>query len=120
MELLMNLLPGVVAYAADGINSEFFGVLKAGANTFVGIIRFAALLYVLVKIAALGFKISTTAKSSSEAIKLVKDEGLALFIGLLVVLTAFMIHGAMQDTIGAIDGNKTEESIEYSDKDIFN
>lgn len=120
MELLMQLLPGVVAYAEGGINSEFFGVLTSGAITVVGIIRFVALLWVLIKIAALGFKISTNAKSSAEAIKLVKDEGLALFIGLMVVLTAFMIHGAMKDTIKSINGNKTDATIDYSDKDVFN
>lgn len=120
MELLMNLLPGVaVAYAETAVKSDFFGFLTTGANMFVSIIKWAALLFVLVKIAALGFKITTSSKNSSEALKTLKDEGLALFIGFFIVMTAFLIHGAMKSTITAINNNKTDATIEYNNKDVF-
>lgn len=126
MELLTELLPWVIAFAEDpatgtGISSGFFGVLVSGANIFVNIIRWSALLWVLVKIAMLGFKISTNAKTSSEAITIIKNEGLALLIGLFVVMTAFMIHGAMKDIIKAMNDNKTNDTkIDYSNTDVFN
>lgn len=121
MELLMGLLPGVVAHAESAINSDFFGVLVSGANMFVNIIKWAALLWVLVKVAMMGFKISTNSKTSAEAITIVKNEGLALAIGLFIVMTAFMIHGAMKDTMGAINSNKsTDTQINYNTSDVFN
>lgn len=118
MELLLGLLPGVVAHA-EGINSDFFGVLVSGANMFVNIIKWAALLWVLVKVAMMGFKISTQAKDTASAITTVKNEGVALAIGLFIVMTAFMIHGAMKDTMGAIDSNKSSETIDYNTEDVF-
>ena len=69
----------------------------------------------------LGFKISTTAKTSSEAITIVKNEGLALLIGLFIVMTTFMIHGAMQDIISATNANKKGDAqINYNGTDVFN
>lgn len=119
MELLIGLLPGVVAHAAEAIKSDFFGVLVSGANMFVNIIKWAALLWVLVKVAMMGFKISTQAKDTASAITTVKNEGVALAIGLFIVMTAFMIHGAMEDTMRAINSNKSEETIKYNTEDVF-
>lgn len=104
MELLFNLLPVELVHAST-LNSGFFGTLTTGANIFVGIIKWAALLWVLVKVAILGFKISTQAKSSADAITLVKNEGVALAIGLFIVMTAFLIHGALKDTMNQIVTN---------------
>ena len=128
MELLMKLLPGIVAYAEPAaeatkaaINSNFFGVLVSGANMFVNIIKWAALLWVLVKVAMMGFKISTQAKDTASAITTVKNEGVALAIGLFIVMTAFMIHNAMEDTMKSIVSNRdTNAQIKYETTDVFN
>ena len=95
MELL-SLLPIELVYATDKVNSNFFTALTNGANLIVNIIKWVALLWVLVKVAMLGFKVATQAKNSSDALKTVKDEGFALAIGLFIVVTAFWIHGAMK------------------------
>lgn len=119
MELLLGLLPFEVAFA---VNSQFFGALTNGANMLVAIVKWAALLWVLVKVAMLGFKVSTQAKNSADAIKTVKDEGLALAIGLFIVMTAFMIHGALKDTVKQIGSNATTDqtiTIDTTDKFDF-
>ena len=116
MELLLTLLPVEVAHAT--LDSGFFGTLTTGANVFVGIIKWAALLWVLVKVAMLGFKISTQSKSSAEAITVVKNEGVALAIGLFIVMTAFLIHGALKDTLGEITSNPdSDTSISWGTSD---
>lgn len=120
MELLLGLLPFEVAYAT--VQSNFFNTLTSGANMFVNIIKWAALLWVLVKVAMMGFKISTQSKSSAEAITVVKNEGVALAIGLFIVMTAFMIHGAMKSTmnsIGTSGKTGTGETITNSGSDVF-
>lgn len=123
MELLFSLIPVEVAFATGSVNSSFFSTLTAGANMFVGIIKWAALLFVLVKIAMLGFKVATQAKNSADAIKTVKDEGLALAIGLFIVMTAFMIHGALKDTVNTIGNTGSSSSdggtIDFNNKDVF-
>lgn len=121
MELFLNLLPVEVASAA-AVNSAFFSTLTAGANMVVSIIKWAALLWILVKVSMLGFSIATQAKSSADAFKKIKEEGLALFIGLFIVMTAFMIHGALKDTVNSIGqtGNNNSTSVDYVTDDVFN
>lgn len=113
MELLLTLLPVEVAHAT--ISSSFFGTLTTGANVLVGMIKWAALLWVLVKVALLGFKISTQSKTGAEAITVVKNEGTALAIGIFVVMAAFLIHSALKDTVTQITSNPdSNQSIEWT------
>lgn len=98
----MTILFGT--FAENGtVNSGLFGTIEAAALTAVGILKWAALLYVLVKIAILGFKIATQSKNSSDAITVVKEEGVALLIGLAIVLGAFVIHGGLKDALTLVN-----------------
>lgn len=107
------------AAAAKTVNTPLFTTLENGANLAVGIIKWGALLYVLVKIAILGFKITTSAQDSSSALAMIKKEGMALVIGAFVVIGAFLIHSAIGDSLNAIgtkDGT-TVSGINQSDDD---
>lgn len=84
--------------------SDLLGMVVYGANFVVGILKWAALLYVLVQITLLGFKILKSSKDGADAIQEIKGKGVALAIGLFVVLSAFLIHGSLQDGIIAITG----------------
>lgn len=133
MELLSRLLPIYTAYAAPAattttttastptISSSLFTTITIGANTFVSIIKWAALLWLLVKITMLGFSIITEAKNSSDAFNKVKDQGVALLIGFFIVMTSFMIHSTLKDTVNSIGtAGNTSTSIDYNnDKDVF-
>lgn len=116
MEILLSLLPFQVTYA---LNSQLFGMLTGGANIIVSVIKWAALLWVLVKVSMLGFKIATKAKDSSSAITMIKDEGIALLIGLFVVTAAFTIHNALKDTVSQIGKNSGGGTVDVNNSDNF-
>lgn len=123
MELLLNLLPIHAVHAAGpAIESSLFTTITIGANTVVSIIKWAALLWLLVKISMLGFSIITDAKSSADAFTKVKEQGGALLVGFFIVMTAFMIHSTLKDTVNSIGnaGKDTSHSIDYNDSsDVF-
>lgn len=124
MELLFNLLPIEVVSAAPVIKSSLFSTITIAANTFVSIIKWAALLYLLVKITILGFNIVTEAKNSSDAVNKIKDQGTALLIGFFIVMTSFMIHKTLEDTVNSIGKTGQDatsgNTIGYNDStDVF-
>ena len=99
LSLLGAELFGVYA----SVQTPLFKIIANGAGFLTNFIKWVALLYVVVKITMLGFKIATQAKQSSEAIQLVKEQGAALAIGLFIVGGSFMIDGALKHTFNILN-----------------
>lgn len=128
MQLFLNLLPIELALASTTttsvtLSNKLFSTIQIGAYTVISIIKWLSLLILAVQICVLGFQIITQAKDSSDAFSKVKDKGLALCIGFLIVTGAFLIQGALQQTAKAINtaGNTTNTKVTYNNKtDVFN
>lgn len=98
--LIYNL--GSQMFGAYASSSNLFAIIENGAFFITNLIKWGALLYVAIKVCALGWKILSESKKSSDALALVKEQGISLAIGLFIVAATFLIQTTLKDSISGL------------------